>query len=240
VREWWDSLRDFSSKIIRHWVSATVGVIGGILGVIDAVAAAATAKPKTTPFSIPLWVWLPILAGGFLVAIFRVFHDVRMERDAARAEVKRRFGTLRYALSFEPAIGYEMTIRRPGVCDVRVIFHLKNNSPDEYLRYEFEDTTITIEGKEPAESDAETPNGGVLAPGATVKQVFLPVPDVPPTWETGSFRLTVKYGHPSAPPQYRKSWERELRQAKLAGSPPGQGRQILGQLVSDPEVEDIL
>jgi hypothetical protein len=239
VREAWASAREFGRKIIRHFIAVAVGVFGGILGIVDAVSAAA-AKPKTTPFSIPLWVWLSLLAGGFLVAIFRAFHDVRMERDAAKAEVKRRDGALRYALSFDSTIASDTHVRRPGVGDVVVIFQLQNNSPDEYLRYEYEEVTVLIEGKESAESEVGTPKGGVLAPGAIARHGCPPVRDVPLAWQTGSLRLTVKYGHPSAPLQYRKSWEYKLWQARLAGSRPGQGMQLFGELVSSPEVEDIV
>jgi hypothetical protein len=41
-----------------------------------------------------------LLAGGFLVAIFRAFHDVRMKRDRALAEMKRRFDAMRYAFRY--------------------------------------------------------------------------------------------------------------------------------------------
>lgn len=238
MREVWASVREFGRKIIRHFIAVAVGVIGGILGIVDALSAAA-AKPKTTPFTIPLWVWLSLLAGGFLLAIFRAFHDVRMERDAAKAEVTRRDSELRYALSFGTTIASDTHIRRPGVGDVGIIFELQNNSPDEYLRYEYEEATVLIEGNKSAESDVGIPNGGVLAPGATIRHLC-PQVYVPLTWQAGSLRLTVKYGHPSAPLQYRKSWEYKLGQTRLAGSPPGQGMQITGELVSSPEVEDIV
>ena len=239
MREVWASACEFGRKIIRHVIAVAVGVIGGILGIVDAVSAVA-AKPKTTPFSIPLWVWLSLLAGGFLMAAFRAFHDVRMERDAAKAEVRRRDGALRYALSFGTTIAAETLVRRHDVGDVRVTFQLQNNSQDEYLRYEYEEVTVLIEGKESAQGEVGIPKGGVLAPDATIRHGCPPVCDVPLAWRAGSLRLTVKYGHPSAPLPYRKSWEYKLWQAPLAGSPPGQGMQMGGEPVSSPEVEDIV
>ncbi len=78
------SLREFGGKVFRHGYAVVVGAIGGVLGVASGVSAA-IAKPGRAPFTIPLWIWLPLLAGGSLVAIFRSFHDVRMERDSIRA-----------------------------------------------------------------------------------------------------------------------------------------------------------
>ena len=82
------SLREFCSRVVRHVYSFGVGVVGGVLGVISAVYS--DVRPKA-PTLIPLWVWLSLLSGGFLVATFRAFNDVRVERDEARSETKWRF-----------------------------------------------------------------------------------------------------------------------------------------------------
>jgi hypothetical protein len=89
MREVLRSLREFALKVGQHWYAVVIGVIGGGLGVAASVAAAV--KPKAPPVVVPLWIWVPILAVGVLVAVFRAFHDMRMERDSALAEVRRRF-----------------------------------------------------------------------------------------------------------------------------------------------------
>src|SRR5438876_114522 len=105
------SLREFGGKVGRRWYAVVVGVIGGVLGLVSAVYTAANPRGASL---VSLLVWLPLLAGGFLVAIIWAFHDVRMERnvatqerDAVRKEIEDRFSRLRDAFQF--AEGEDLT-----------------------------------------------------------------------------------------------------------------------------------
>ncbi len=237
VREIWASGREFGARIVRHVYALAVGVVGGILGVVNALAAA-TAKRGTTPFSVPVWVWASLLSAGFAVAIFGSFHDVRRERDAAKNEMASRFDALRYALSFS-GIGSHVHPRGDAATsDVQISFELTNNSA-EFLRYEFEDATVVIEGRQSADDDPALVNGGILAPHESARQISAPVCGVPLAWQSGTLTFTVRYGHPSAPFRYRKTQERRLSMRRLAGHAPGEG-QVWAELVSDPAVEDVL
>src|SRR5713226_7645689 len=124
------SLREFCLKVASHVYAFVVGVIGGVLGLVSGLYA--EARPKAAPL-IPLWLWLPLLAAGFLVAILRAFHDVRTERDAAKDEIERRFSALRYALR-RSSIDYHLDLQPNGTWNVQVGLNLANDS-DEYLRY---------------------------------------------------------------------------------------------------------
>ena len=136
------SLREFCSRIVRHVYAFVIGVVGGVVGVVSAVYA--DVRPKASAL-VPLWVWLPLLTGGLLVATFRAFHDVRLERDRATSETKRRFDVMRYAL--QPA-GVPVTLHptADGKLDIEVGLRLANNAA-EYLRYEVEHMTVTIESQ---------------------------------------------------------------------------------------------
>jgi hypothetical protein len=203
MREVLASIREFGGKVARRWYVAGIGVIGGILGVVDAVAVAA-AKPKATPFSIPLWVWLPLLAGGFLVAIIWAFHDVRLERDAALTGVKDRFETLRYALALG-GFGAHISRNADGETWDVAVWVVVTNSSAEPLRCDAEELTATIQGQR-SEEEAESPVVGVVVQpdGSTtvlsgfVRGVVLP-------WQEASLQFTALYGHPAGGPRYRKS-----------------------------------
>lgn len=239
MREVRASIREFCGKVARRWYAVGIGVIGGILGIVDAVAAAA-AKPGATPFSVPLWIWLPLLAGGFLVAIVWAFHDVRLERDAAVAEVKDRFETLRYAFSVE-RIGAHVSKNTDGsTWDVAVWLMPGNTSKTEPLTYTIEELTATIEGQR-SEEEAESPvadlvvqPGGTMAvQGGFVRGVVLP-------WQEASLQFTALYGHPEGGPRYRKS-----RTYRLMSFPANRlfwqnaaDIELRAVLRSNPEVQD--
>jgi hypothetical protein len=233
------SLREFSIKVGHHIYALVVGVIGGVLGLVSAIYAdtqPTPAPPKAAPPLVPLWIWLPLLAGGFLVAIFRAFHDVRVERDAARDEIERRFAAMRYALQ-RSGIDYHLNLDPGGTWSVEVGLKLTNNSA-EYLRYEMEDMAVDIEGR--VVPDATFYNRGIIiAPHGTDTFRYPFIGGLPANWQRGSIKFTVRYGHPSAPLRYRKTQELKLRTSRLFGRPPPHDIQIDADLVSDPEVEDI-
>jgi hypothetical protein len=212
-----------------------VGILGGVLGVISAVYA--DVRPKA-PTLIPLWVWLPLLAGGFLIAIFSAFHDVRIERDKARSETKWRFDVMRYAL--RPA-GVPVTLLPAadgtlGKLDVEVGLRLANNSAG-YLRYEIEHMTVTIESL--TVGNPEFANRGVIiAPGRYDVFQFPTIRNVNGDWREGTLDFAVRYGHPSSRLQFRKAQRLKLTAQREPG-PPGRRVYVKHELISDSDVEDI-
>lgn len=227
------SLGEFCRKTVGHWYAAGVGLIGGVLGLASTLYA--EAKPKANPL-VPLWIWLPLLAGGLLVAIIWAFHDVLMERNAARNEVERRFSALRYALQRE-AIDYRMNLCPDGTWSVEAGLRLKNNS-SEYVRYEMEQMNVVIEGRSVANPTFYN-QGIVIPPHGTDVFRFPFIHGVPDGWQSGSLEFTIRYGHPSAPLRYRKSQTLNLTTSRLIGPMPPHDIHIQADLVKDPEVEDI-
>jgi hypothetical protein len=235
VREVWASAREFGRKIIRHFIAVAVGVVGGILGVVDAVSAAA-AKPGTTPFSIPLWVWLPVLAGGFLVAIFRAFHDVRMERDAVVAEMERRFDAQRYALTVL-GLGVDLDPNPDGTGDMTLLFKFINGSP-EPLWYTADETTTIIDGQRSVEQPTLPPEGVVIAPQQETSIACDPVRGISVPWRDGSVEFAVRYGYPQGKRRYRQRYAYKLTPPRFTGQPAGH-IEITAVQVRNPGVEDI-
>ncbi len=216
------SIREFGRKIIRHWYSVTVGVVGGILGIVNAVFAA-TAEPRTVPLSIPLWLWLPLLAAGLLVAMFWAFHDVRKERDSAReerdsarSEMSRWSDKLRGALRVTGVSGEPRTGTN-GTVDVELTLGLRNDS-EWPVRSKFELVYIDIAGK-PADKGPLGSQETVIAPNKSTTYGYLTVRGLPSGWHEGEgcFKLTVQYGNTRAPLQYRASWEYKLRFSSRSG-----------------------
>lgn len=201
------SLREFCGKIIRHWFAVVVGVIGGSLGVATSLVAAV--KPKAPPFVIPLWVWLPLLAGGFLVAIFRAFHDVRMERegmraqrDAARAEIERRFAALRYALAVG-ALGARITRNADGETWDVAPWITFTNSSDEPLWLSFEELVITIDGQRAGEGWGFLVDGAPVPPRSDASVECPCVRGAAVPWQEAVLHFTVSYGHPQGTLRHR-------------------------------------
>lgn len=226
------SLREFCSRIVRHVYAFVIGVVGGVVGMISAVYA--DVRPKASAL-VPLWVWLPLLAGGLLVATFRAFHDVRLERDKAMSDTKWRFDVMRYAL--QPA-GVPVTLHpaADGKLDIEAGLRLANNAA-EYLRYEIEHITVTIESQ--TVGNPEFANHGVIiAPGRYDVFRFPVIRNVNANWQEGTLDYSVRYGHPLSGPQFRKSQRLKLTADREPG-PPGRRVYVQYKLISDPDVEDV-
>ena len=229
------SLREFCSRVVRQVYSFGVGVVGGVLGVISAVYG--DVRPKA-PALVPLWVWLSLLSGGFLFATFSAFHDVRIERDKARSEIKWRFDVMRYALQPD---GVPMALLPAadgtfGELDLEVGLRFANNSA-EYLRYEIEHLTVTIESR--TVGNPEFANRGVIiAPCRYDKFSFPTICNVKGDWREGTVDYAVRYGHPSSRLQFRKAQRLRLTAQREPG-PPGRRVYVKYELISDSDVEDI-
>ena len=228
------SLREFFGKVARRWYAFGIGVIGALLGLASTLYA--QARPKAAPL-VPMWLWLTLLAGGFLVAILWAFHDVRMERDAMRAEMKDRFSAMRYALQIS---GSQRTML-PGPDTFGVQFEVTlTNQSGEFMRYEVERVSTAIEGRPEADALIGGSSEAVIAPHGASTFTCPPAYGIPAGWRTGVLKLTARYGHPSEPPQYRVQWEYALQNLWLAGSLPGQASRVRMTPVRPVEVEDIL
>jgi len=229
------SLREFGSRVVRQVYFFGAGVVGGVLGVISAVYGAA--RPMA-PTLIPLWVWLSLLSGGFIVAMFRAFTDVRIERDKARYETKWRFDVMRYAL--QPA-GVPVTLLPAasgvlGRLDLEVGLRLANNSA-EYLQYEIEHMTVTIESRTVG-NPTFVNRGVIIAPGRYDVFNFPTIRDVDGDWQEGTLDYAVRYGHPSSVLQFRKAQRLRLTAQREPG-PPGRRVYVKYDLISDSDVEDV-
>ena len=97
---------------------------------------------------------------------------------------------------------------------------------------------VVIEGR--SVSDAEFYNRGIIiAPNGTDLFRYPFIYGVPDDWQTGFVEFTVRYGHPSAAPRYRKSQALNLTTSRLLGPAPPHNIHIQADLVKDAEVEDI-
>jgi hypothetical protein len=226
VHELLVSLKEFGSKVARHWCAFGLGVIGG-LGCL-ASTLYAEARPKAAPL-VPLPVWLLMLTLGFLVAIIGVFHDLRLDRDRLRAEMANRFTTMRYALQFS---GISGSVHRgaDGALYFKPSIDLTNHA-HEYLRYEVEQAIVTIG----ASSLSATGQPLIIAPNASSAFMLpgLRVDDGAPL--QGSLKLVAVYGLPSVPAQYRVRWEFALHGLGAAG---WQTARLSATLLGEAAVED--
>jgi hypothetical protein len=229
------SLGEFCSRIARHLYSFVVGIIGGVLGLVSAVYA--DFRPTATTL-IPLWIWIPLLAGGFWVATFSAFHDVRLERDQATSETKWRFDILRYALQLSgvPVTVSSAASGEAGKVDIEVGLRFANNS-SEALRYEIERMTVSIESL--TVGDPQFANQGVIiAPSRYDAFRFPTIRNVDFNWQAGTIDYSVRYGHPSTSLRFRKSQRIRLTAEREPG-PPGRRIFVKYSLITDPDVEDV-
>lgn len=75
------SLKQYLIGVLRWWWFLVISVGGGGLGVASIVSGEA--------FTVPIWVWVPIIVLGLSVAQFLAFHRVREERDELKLKVQQ-------------------------------------------------------------------------------------------------------------------------------------------------------
>jgi hypothetical protein len=235
------SLQEFCGKVVRRWYAFGVGVIGGILGVVSAVYGDIQKPPPKPapppPPLIPLWFWLTLLTAGFLVAIVWAFHDVRMERDTALAEIERRFGTVRYAFTFGGAGAHVRKHADGDTWDVEVWVTFTSSSV-EPVRYTLEELTAIIDGQRSEEDDSVYQHTAVVPPHGEANALCPPVRNVSMPWQDASVEFTIRYGHPEGQLRHRKSQTYILMIQRNLGLPD----EVLGLsalLLRNPEVEDV-
>ena len=111
------------------------------------------------------------------------------------------------------------------------------NNSAEYLRYEIEHLTVTIESR--TVGNPEFANRGVIiAPGRYDKFSFPTIRNVKGDWREGTVDYAVRYGHPSSRLQFRKAQRLRLTAQREPG-PPGRRVYVKYELISDSDVEDI-
>jgi hypothetical protein len=71
----WQSLREFIPAVLKHWWFIVPGVVLGAWSLVGLFAPTA---------QLPPWVWLAVFDVGLLLAVFRAYHEVRVQRDDAR------------------------------------------------------------------------------------------------------------------------------------------------------------
>ena len=75
------SIKEYVVGLAKYWWVVFVGFLGGGLGVgIDAAQGG---------LDVPIWVWIAIACGGFVVAQFVSFHKVREQRDELKARIQQ-------------------------------------------------------------------------------------------------------------------------------------------------------
>jgi hypothetical protein len=198
------SLREHVWRVRQRWAALVVSSVGGVLGLI-----ALTVPPidGAHPHAfIPTWLWVGLLVGGIVVAQFLAFHDVRKERDAAKADTQARFDAIRYRFQMNALRGNPgARIAEPGgqpEDGYRFWFEFLNGGT-EVLEYEVERVAITLGGHTwPEDVDLESAVGLIL-PGRVVEFYcnWIPAPIDPLLMGTGEY--SVIYGHPSGGTRFR-------------------------------------
>lgn len=161
---------------------------------------------------------------------------LRVERDAAKGDIERRFAAMRYAFQVKGA-AFKFIPGSGGTLDVQIELKITNNS-DEHMRYEIEHVSTIIEGMPGADGPVLN-RIGVNPPHGTDTFTCPPARGVPVDWHVGSLKLTARYGHRSARMRYRMQQEYLLQASRPPGSPPGENTQVNWHPVGNAEVEDI-
>lgn len=118
------------------------GVIAGVVGVI---------LEKFLPEGLPDWGWWLLVLGALLVACFKAYHDVRVQRDELRARLDAVSDEYAHGLSLE-SINYD---------SIDGFTFTWKNTTSRALAYEM--TNVRVDGKSPTNF---LTRGGVIAASA--------------------------------------------------------------------------
>lgn len=233
IKFWWKSVNAGVGQL--YIAAGWIGLLVPLLGV-----AAGIAVPLV--FNLSSWLTTVVLMGLLIVILlegsYRVWHATEQrrdaalaDRDAARGEIERRFGTIRNALQI---IDFTYgSFLDSGTLGVQPVLEIKNNS-DEYMRYEMESVSTVIADQRSANGPILT-NSAIIPPHGTDRFTSPAVSGVPLNWRMGSLSLAIRYGHASGPLLYRIRREYAL-QAVTPGVPQGQINLVP---TSAPDAEDI-
>lgn len=175
----YESFRQFILHIARHWGSLVFGLLFTITGAVN----------EWLDWQTPKEVWVVLAIGAFLIAIFRAFHDVRVDRDRLQDRLRPK---LSIAYQEETAPFFEEQLLFSGeqqFRDRRFRIGIKNESD-----VVIQDARVVLESCEPTQEGVhlehsfavmgQMPNSGRfdLAPGdvptAYVDVVCEQIPDV--------------------------------------------------------------
>jgi hypothetical protein len=161
-----DSLREYARRVGRRGWAVVVSGIGAVLGLISLVVPP-PAGPNPQPL-VPTWLWLVLFLGGIALAQFLAFHDVRLQRDASRADASLRLDSVRYrfvleALDGHAALGSKAGEEpRPGYQFVLTFA----NAGLEPMYYKVESMTISMGGFTADPAEVFSSDDGIILPGA--------------------------------------------------------------------------
>jgi len=203
------SFVEYVTLVGKRWWAIVVSVAGGVLGLI----AIAVPSHKVGQPLIPTWLWLTLLFGGIAVAQFLAFHEVRKDRDAARAEVTTRFDQVKFRFQLvRVEARFLKHILWAGEthegCDFKLVFL---NGGIDVLEYVLEKVSIQLGGKG-FSHDPRVPSApALILPGR--EHTFLcphvvvpvPIPNVIPEHDAllGTGEYTAWYAHPEGANRFR-------------------------------------
>lgn len=229
VKFWWSSLSRGVGQLYN--AAGWLGLVVPILGVAGGIAVPLV-------FNLTPWLTAVVLMGLFIVTVlegaYRVWHATEQQWEDSRREIECRFAAMRYALQISD-IESNNFLTGPDAMGIQIKLKIKNNA-DEYMRYEIESFSLVIEGK--TSSSGQILNTSAIIPPHDTNTFTSPaVYGVPHTWQMmGSMSLSIRYGHASGGPHYRKQSEYAVQVIWQLGSSQSQMNIVP---VNSSEVEDI-
>jgi hypothetical protein len=166
-----------------------------------------------------------LFLGGIALAQFLAFHDVRLQRDASRADASLRLDSVRYrfvleALDGHAALGSKAGEEpRPGYQFVLTFA----NAGLEPMYYKVESMTISMGGFTADPAEVFSSDDGIILPGRSVlfhyHWISAPLDlDAPLPLGTGDY--DVIYGHPSGGTRFRTRHRFQIAWTIRPGQPP--------------------
>jgi hypothetical protein len=202
AKEFLAPLREYLRRVFHHAVSTILSVIGGVLGFASLIAAPSA---KHRPFLRPQ-IWIPLLIGGFVIAQFLAFLDVRRERNALQHDMNRRFNNVKHRFELSNVTGKSRIRRVAGTPDqpgYQFFAHFLNGG-DEVLKYEIERFEIELDGHARVAVETRMANDGYILPGRT-KNVDFWVDTELNEVVAGTCDLVARYSHSSGGREFRST-----------------------------------
>jgi hypothetical protein len=237
---WWKALRLGTTQLntAAGW-AGTIILVLGIVGVVVPLV-----------FHLSLWLVAVVLLSLFVILIgegsYQVWYaadkvraTIVTERDELRTEIEHRFATQRYALEFEGINATTHPSSDPLIGAVELGLNLANHS-NEPLRFEVEDIAVATQGKrQSAENTPILNRTGIIPSHSTVIYPAPMVHGLHLPWQMGVLYVTIRFGHPSAPPRYRTSREYRVSASRIVELQPFRASRVNAELIGEPGIEDV-